>query len=76
MILEQRIAQTATSGRPENNAADRLELITEFLVELSNQRSGVVQPLQALILEDFFITGAQNNNSTRPGVPAVWRTLS
>jgi len=46
-----------TVDRPENSAADRLELIAEFLVELSNQRSGVVQPLQALILEDFFITG-------------------
>ena len=56
-----------TSDRPENSAADRLELIAEFLVELSSQRSGVVQPLQALILEDFFITGARRAN-TRPGV--------
>mmetsp|Transcript_15885 Transcript_15885/g.42024 ORF Transcript_15885/g.42024 Transcript_15885/m.42024 type:complete len:420 (-) Transcript_15885:112-1371(-) len=46
-----------THIRPESDAADRLEVIGDFLVELSNQRNGMTQPLQVLVLEDFFITG-------------------
>jgi hypothetical protein len=45
-----------TPNRSEQIASDRLESIGDFLAELSNQRSGVVRPLQALVLEDFFIT--------------------
>jgi len=46
-----------TADRPETKAADRLEAIADFLVQLSSQRDGVTQPLRALLLEDFFARG-------------------